>query len=173
MKADIAVLLKKSYPWLILITAIIAVNLFFKSEEPVHLRYVKGDTDTLVIPGRPDTVKIYLPWVIDKTVMPEQTDDKTKDSSVYELTEPAGDDSFVKVNAVTYPGTDSIKINLTGLNLTEYITRTDSFMLSRTDTVFRFINSAEDVPWYDNFITGAATALVTVTVILISLFKGL
>lgn len=166
-------ILDKSYPWLILITAIIAVNLFFKSEEPVHLRYVKGDTDTLVIPGRPDTVKIYQPWVIVKTVMPEQTEIITPDSSVYELEESVGDSSALKIYAVTYPQTDSIRINITGLNLTEYITRTDSFMLSRTDTVFRFINSAEDVPWYDNFITGAATALVTVTVILISLFKGL
>jgi len=173
MKADIAVLLKKSYPWLILITAIIAVNLFFKSEEPVHLRYVKGDTDTLVIPGRPDTVKIYLPWVIDKTVMPEQTEIITPDSSIYEFREPAGDSSALKIYAVTYPQTDSIRVNITGLNLAEYITRTDSFFISRTDTVLRFIHFAGDVPWYDNFITGAATALVTVTVILISLFKGL
>jgi len=121
--------------------------------------------------GTPDTIKIRTVdtlWMEKRItevirIREEKIVQYGKDSSRFDTTI-TKDGSSIRVAGTTYPAIDSIKLDVATLLKYPEITKTDTILISRVDTlqITKIIESATDVPWYDRFWTGVAASAIPV-----------
>ena len=117
--------------------------------------YVKGKSDTIYIPGKPDTVTKYVPYPV--YVETPKGDHFGKDSSAYTVLNESG-----RVEVMTYPATDSIRVEIEPVAIERLITQVDSIMISRVDTMKIHTTTTIDQPWYNTFLSGFVSAILAV-----------
>lgn len=86
-----------------------------------------------------------------------------KDSSRFDTTI-TKDYSSIRVAGTTFPAIDSLRLDVASLLKYPEITKTDTILISRVDTlqITKIIEAASDVPWYDRFWFGAVTSTAVV-----------
>ena len=117
--------------------------------------YAKGKTDTVFTKGKTDTVTNYIPYPV--YVEKPTGQHFGKDSSRYTVTNLNG-----SVDVVTFPATDSIRIEIEPVTIERLITRVDTLLLHRIDTLTITNTITAEQPWYDTFLAGAGTVVVLV-----------
>jgi len=115
--------------------------------------YAKGKTDTVFTKGKTDTVTNYIPYPV--YVEKPTGQHFGKDSSRYTVTNLNG-----SVDVVTFPATDSIRIEIEPVTIERLITRVDTLLLHRIDTLTITNTITAEQPWYDTFLAGAGTVVV-------------
>jgi hypothetical protein len=131
------------------------------------INYLKGMVDSLLILGKPDTVveKAFYPVYIEKPTPTHYG----KDSTVYTVK-----NDSIRAKVITYPVTDSIKIEIEPLVVTKTIhqvdtlkiTQIDTLKIYRVDTLITYRES--DIPFYDHWEIGAiGTAAIAVITYLV------
>lgn len=138
---------------LILIAIIVGLLLFGDTKTVEKEIYIKGEIEK-VIPGKPDTVLVPVPYPV-YTERPKG-DHHGKDSSTYAIANDHG-----KVSVTTFPATDSIRLDIEPVVIERFITRIDTAL--RVDTMKTFSTIIEESPWYDTFLSGFITAILAVT----------
>ena len=115
--------------------------------------YAKGKTDTVFTKGKTDTVTNYIPYPV--YVEKPTGEHFGKDSSHYTVSNLNG-----SVDVVTFPATDSIRIENEPVTIERLITRVDTLLLYRIDTLTVTNTLQAEQPWYDTFLAGAGTVVV-------------
>lgn len=131
------------------------------------ISYLKGKIDSLYKAGKADTVieKAFYPVYIEKP----SGEHFGKDSTVYTVK-----NDTVRAKVITYPVTDSIKIEIEPLIITRTIHQVDTLKITQIDTlkihrVDTLITYREpDRPFYDHWEFGAiGTAAIAVITYLV------
>jgi hypothetical protein len=121
--------------------------------------YIPGKTATLYIPGKTDTVTKYVsyPVYIEKPAGIHYG----KDSSQYNVANLNG-----SYEVVTFPATDSIRIEIEPITIEHFITQVDTVIFHTTDTL-KITNTIElESPWYNTFLAGAGSVVMIVLTVL-------
>jgi len=114
---------------------------------------IPGKTDSVYIPGIKDTITKYVPYPV-YIEKPTGTH-FGKDSSHYQIANQHGN-----TEVVTFPATDSIRVEIEPITIERLITQIDTLKLHTTDTL-KITNTIElTSPWYDSFWAGAASVIL-------------
>ncbi len=115
--------------------------------------FIPGKTDSVYIPGEKDTITKYIPYPV-YIEKPTGTH-FGKDSSIYQIANQHGN-----TEVVTFPATDSIRMEIEPITIEHFITQVDTLKLHTTDTL-KITNTIEiESPWYDSFWAGAASVIL-------------
>lgn len=146
---------------LVLITSI---SLFrFPETETIiaEAAYVIGSADTVYLPGRTDTL---IKEIKEKVFSTVYISDTSQYSSLITDTIITGNASAA-YKLTTYPAIDSFALALS-VNYPEIkLLRTDTFTISRVDTLIKMTPVNE--PFYENFITGFIAGIIAIFTFLI------
>ena len=115
--------------------------------------FLPGKTDSVYIPGTKDTITKYVPYPV-YIEKPTGTH-FGKDSSHYQIANQHGN-----TEVVTFPATDSIRVEIEPITIEHFITQIDTLKLHTTDTL-KITNTINiESPWYDSFWAGAASVIL-------------
>jgi hypothetical protein len=158
---------------LYIILAVIAVGLLIlfglRGCENPYKKALRESTEMKA--GTPDTITIRTVDTVWRekriTEVIRITEEKIvrygKDSSRFDTTI-TKDDSSIRVAGTTFPAIDSLRLDVASLLKYPEITKTDTILISRVDTlqITKIIETASEVPWYDRFWTGVAASAIPV-----------
>ncbi|MBW7889550.1 MAG: hypothetical protein H3C48_00670 [Chitinophagaceae bacterium] len=132
---------------------------FIKPAPPPTIKertvYLPGKTDTLFIPGVPDTITKFVPFPVYVSTTPP-VEQFGADSSQYKIETPEGS----KAQVTTFPATDSIRVEIEPVQILREITRIDTLKLTTVDTIRVETITEIEQPWYNTFMFGAITTAV-------------
>jgi len=124
-----------------------------KPEAKTDTLFLPGKPDSVYIPGTKDTITKYVPYPV-YIEKPTGTH-FGKDSSHYQIANQHGN-----TEVVTFPATDSIRVEIEPITIEHFITQIDTLKLHTTDTL-KITNTIElTSPWYDSFWAGAASVIL-------------
>ena len=124
-----------------------------KPETKTDTLFIPAKTDSVYIPGTKDTITKYVPYPV-YIEKPTGTH-FGKDSSVYQIANQHGN-----TEVVTFPATDSIRVEIDPITIERLITQIDTLKLHTNDTLI-ITNTIElTSPWYDSFWAGAASVIL-------------
>ena len=106
-----------------------------------------GKPDTLIIEGKPDTIRV--PQFIEKYITVKEISQYGKDSSKSDTLFKIGSDT-VKLSVTTFPAVDSLHFNVSLLSTIKEITRIDTLIYTRIDTINNIKYLTESIPFYED-----------------------
>ena len=139
--------------WLALISGLILIAGWVLLGKSGCTSPQKKQSDTVYTKGKTDTVTNYIPYPV--YVEKPTGEHFGKDSSHYTVSNLNG-----SVDVVTFPATDSIRIEIEPVTIERLITRVDTLLLYRIDTLTVTNTLQAEQPWYDTFLAGAGTVVV-------------
>lgn len=157
--------------YLILAVVVFGLIVFFTLKGCDEKLQIKESESREMKAGTPDTITIRTVDTVWRekriTEVIRITEEKIvrygKDSSRFDTTI-TKDDSSIRVAGTTFPAIDSLRLDVASLLKYPEITKTDTILISRVDTlqITKIIETASEVPWYDRFWTGVAASAIPV-----------
>ncbi len=106
-----------------------------------------GKTDTLIIRGKSDTIRV--PQFINKYITVKEVINFGKDSSQSDTIISFGPDTL-RLKVTTFPSIDSLHYNISLISTLKEILRVDTLIFSRIDTISTVKYLSESPPFYED-----------------------